>query len=320
MDYMIIGIFIFILSIVLIELVLFTYRNLASTQRAKIKKRLQKYTFVENDFGDILKKREYSKIPFLNRIFSSLAFARKLDVLIIQSNTKYPLGFFVLLSAFLAACGLLAGQYFLNNILLTVLIGLVLMFIPYVYLVNLKNKRVVKFQTQLHEGLDLIARALKAGHSFTSAMKLAADEFGDPLGTEFQETLDEINFGVSVPEALKGLTERVDCSEVKYFVIAVIIQRETGGNLAELIESLAHIIRERFKFEGKVRILTAEGKLSAVILVALPILIGVWLQISNPDFLGPLWTDPIGHIMLAGAAILLVIGMFVMKQMVKIEV
>ncbi len=320
MDYMIIGIFIFILSIVLIELVLFTYRNLASTQRAKIKKRLQKYTFVENDFGDILKKREYSKIPFLNKIFSSIAVARKLDVLIIQSNTKYPLGFFVLLSAFLAACGLLAGQYFLNNILLAVLIGLVLMFIPYVYLVNLKNKRVVKFQTQLHEGLDLIARALKAGHSFTSAMKLAADEFGDPLGTEFQETLDEINFGVSVPEALKNLTERVDCSEVKYFVIAVIIQRETGGNLAELIESLAHIIRERFKFEGKVRILTAEGKLSAIILVALPILIGVWLQISNPDFLGPLWTDPIGHIMLAGAGILLVIGMFVMKQMVKIEV
>ena len=320
MDYMIIGIFIFILSIVLIELVLFTYRNLASTQRAKIKKRLQKYTFVENDFGDILKKREYSKIPFLNKIFSSIAVARKLDLLIIQSNTKYPLGFFVLLSAFLAACGLLAGQYFLNNILLAVLIGLVLMFIPYVYLVNLKNKRVIKFQTQLHEGLDLIARALKAGHSFTSAMKLAADEFGDPLGTEFQETLDEINFGVSVPEALKNLTERVDCSEVKYFVIAVIIQRETGGNLAELIESLAHIIRERFKFEGKVRILTAEGKLSAIILVVLPILIGVWLQISNPDFLGPLWTDPIGHMMLAGAGILLVIGMFVMKQMVKIEV
>ena len=320
MDYMIIGIFIFIFSIVVIELILFTHRNLASTQRSKIKKRLQKYTFVENDFGDILKNREYSKIPLLNRIFSSLAVTRKLDVLVIQSNAKYPLGFFVLLSALLAASGLLAGQYFLNNILLTVLIGLVLMFIPYVYLVNRKNKRIVKFQTQLHEGLDLIARALKAGHSFTSAMKLAADEFGDPLGTEFQETLDEINFGVSVQEALKGLTERIDCSEVKYFVIAVIIQRETGGNLAELIESLAHIIRERFKFEGKVRILTAEGKLSAVILVALPILIGVWLQISNPDFLGPLWTDPIGHIMLGGAAILLVIGMFVMKQMVKIEV
>ena len=112
---MIIGIFIFILSILMIELVLFIYRNLSSAKRAKIKKRLQKYTFVENDFGDILKKREYSKIPFLNKMFLSLTVARKLDVLIIQANTKYPLGFFVLLSALLAATGFLAGQFFLNK-------------------------------------------------------------------------------------------------------------------------------------------------------------------------------------------------------------
>ena len=320
MDFMIIGVTIFILSVLVIELALFAYRNLASTQRAKIKKRLQKYTFVENDFGDILKKREFSKIPLLDKILSSLSVTVKLDKLVIQSNTKYALGFFLLLSAVLGTCGVLAGQYFLNNVLLAILIGFVLMIIPYVYLLNLKTKRILKFQTQLHEGLDLVARALRAGHSFTSALKLAADEFGDPLGTEFEETLDEINFGVSVPEALKGLTERIDCSEVKYFVIAVIIQRETGGNLAELIESLAHIIRKRFIFEGKVRILTAEGRLSAIILVALPILIGVWLQISNPDFLRPLFVEPIGKIMLAGAGVLLVVGMLVMKQMVKIEV
>ena len=320
MDFMIIGIIIFILSVLLIELSLFAYRNLASTQRSKIKKRLQKYTFVENDFGDILKTREFSEIPFFNKVLSSLAVTNKLDTLLIQSNTKYSLGFFLLLSAVLGGCGVFAGQYFLNNILVSILIGLVLIPIPYVYLLNLKNKRIVKFQTQLHEGLDLIARALRAGHSFTSALKLAAAEFGDPLGTEFEETLDEINFGVSVPDALKGLTERIDCSEVKYFVIAVIIQRETGGNLAELIESLAHIIRERFIFEGKVRVLTAEGRLSAVILVALPIVIGLWLHISNPDYLKPLFGDPIGTIMLVGAGISLVIGMLVMKQMVKIEV
>ncbi|MCK5165621.1 MAG: type II secretion system F family protein [Desulfobacula sp.] len=320
MDFMIIGVMIFIVTVAVIETTLFAYRNLASTQRSKIKKRLQKYTFVENDFGDILKKREFSKIPLLDKILSSLSVTVKLDKLVIQSNTKYALGFFLLLSAVLGTCGVLAGQYFLNNVLLAILIGFVLMIIPYVYLLNLKTKRILKFQTQLHEGLDLVARALRAGHSFTSALKLAADEFGDPLGTEFEETLDEINFGVSVPEALKGLTERIDCSEVKYFVIAVIIQRETGGNLAELIESLAHIIRKRFIFEGKVRILTAEGRLSAIILVALPILIGVWLQISNPDFLRPLFVEPIGKIMLAGAGVLLVVGMLVMKQMVKIEV
>ncbi len=320
MDYMIIGIIIFIVSVLLIELGLFAYRNLESTKRLKIKKRLQKYTFVENDFGDILKTRDFSDIPLFNRILSALAITRKLDTLVIQSNTKYSVGFFLLLSAVLAGCGVFAGQYFLNNIWVPSLIGFVLMFIPYIYLLKLKAKRIFKFQSQLHEGLDLIARALRAGHSFTSALKLAADEFGDPLGTEFGETLDEINFGVSVPDALKGLAERIDCSEVKYFVIAVIIQRETGGNLAELIESLAHIIRERFIFDGKVKILTAEGRLSAVILVALPIVIGLWLHISNPDYLAPLFSEPMGQIMLVGAGVSLVIGMIVMKQMVKIEV
>ena len=320
MDFMIIGVMIFIVMVAVIETALFAYRNLASTQRAKIKKRLQKYTFIENDFGDILKNREFSTVPFFNRILSSLPGAIRLDTLVMQSNTKYPLGFFLLLAAVMGGCGVLAGQYFLDNIWLAILIGLVLMVVAYMNLLNLRKNRISKFQSQLHEALDLIARALKAGHSFTSSLKLAADEFADPLGTEFAETIDEINFGVGVPEALKGLAERMDCSEAKYFVIAVIIQRETGGNLAELIESLAHIIRERFKFEGNVRTLTAEGRLSAVILCAMPFLIGLWLQFSNPDFLKPLFTDPVGKIMLGGAGVFLVIGMLVMRKMVKIEV
>lgn len=320
MDFMIIGVILFVLSVLVIELMLFAYRNLASTQRAKIEKRLEKYSFVENDFGDILKKRKYSEIHLLNKFLGALALTGKMDRLIVQSNTRYPLGFFLLLSAVLGACGIMLGLQFQNNLGLSILLGLILLFLPYLYLLNLKTNRILKFQHQLHEGIDLIARALRAGHSFTSSLKLAADEFGDPLGTEFAETLDEINFGVSVPDALKSLTERMDCSEIKFFVIAVIIQRETGGNLAELIESLAHIIRERFKFEGKVRTLTAEGRLSAVILVALPILIGGWLYISNPDFIMPLFVDPIGKIMLVGAGVLMVVGMIVMKQMVKIEV
>ncbi|WP_299982377.1 type II secretion system F family protein [Desulfobacula sp.] len=320
MDFMIIGIVIFIVTVAIIETALFAYRNLVSTQRAKIKKRLQKYTFVENDMGDILKNREFSTVPFFNRILASLPGAIRFDTLVMHSNTKYSLGFFLLLAAVLGACGVLAGQYFLNNIWLSILIGLGLMVLPYIYLLNLKKNRISKFQSQLHEALDLIARALRAGHSFTSSLKLAADEFADPLGTEFAETIDEINFGVGVPEALKGLAQRMDCSEAKYFVIAVIIQRETGGNLAELIESLAHIIRERFKFEGNVRTLTAEGRLSAIILCAMPFAIGLWLQISNPAFLSPLFTDPIGKIMLVGAGVFLVIGMLVMRQMVKIEV
>lgn len=320
MDFMILSVVIFIVSLIVIELCLYAYRHSVSNRNAKIKKRLRKYTFVEDDFGGILKRRDLSEIPFLNNILLSLPFVKSWDNLVMQANAKHPVGFYMLMSFLLGALGALSLIYFFNNILLALGVALLLMYTPYLYLKYLKDKRIQKFKQQLHEGLDLIARALRAGHSFTSSMKLAADEFGDPLGIEFEETLDEINFGVSVPVALRNLSQRVDCKEINYFVVAVIIQRDTGGNLAELIESLAHIVRETFKFEGKVRILSAEGRLSGVVLCLIPFFIGLWLQISSPGFIKPLFTEPIGRILLGVAGVMMIIGMFVIKKIVKIEV
>ena len=177
-----------------------------------------------------------------------------------------------------------------------------------------------KFQAQLPEGLDLIARALRAGHAFTSGMKLAADEFDDPLGPEFTDTLDEINFGVSVSDALKNLASRADCPDLRYFVVSVILQRETGGNLAEIMESIAHIIRERFKFRGKVRTLSAEGKLSAIVLIAIPFFIVAVLRFTSPQYISALFSEPAGRVMGAVALVLMVMGIFVMKRMVSIKV
>jgi tight adherence protein B len=188
------------------------------------------------------------------------------------------------------------------------------------YLHLLKQKRIEKFRSQFPEALDLIARALKAGHSFNSGMKLAADEFDDPLGPEFDETLGEINFGVSVTNALKNLTKRIECLELKYFVVAVILQRETGGNLSEITERLANLIREKFKFQGKVRTLSAEGRLSAVILVLIPFVFATYLHFSNPEYMGLLFSEPIGRIMVGAAVILMAIGILVMKKMVTIKV
>lgn len=320
MDFIIISLIIFILALVIIELCFYAYRHSMRTRKGKIKKRIQKYTFIEDDFGDIIKKRDLSDIPFLNRALSSISFVRSLDDLVIKANAGQSLGFYALLAILMGALGFLGGGYFLHSQLNAALIAGALFISPYLYLVIKKKKRVEKFQSQLHEALDLIARALRAGHSFTSSMKLAADEFEDPLGTEFGETIDQINFGVSVPAALSHLSERIDCQEIKYFVVAVIIQRETGGNLAELIESLAHIVRERFKFEGKVRILSAEGRLSGIILAAIPFAIGGWLQLSTPDFMRPLFEDEIGRILLTAGAIMMVLGMITIKKMVKIEV
>ena len=206
------------------------------------------------------------------------------------------------------------------NRILPFLVAALLASLPFLHLHQLKKQRIEKFRSQFPEALDLISRALRAGHSLNSGMKLAADEFNDPLGPEFDETLGEINYGVSMANALKNLAKRIECPELNYFVVAVILQRETGGNLAELIESLAHLIRENYKFQGKVRTLTAEGRLSGVILLTIPFVFALYLHFSNPKYLGLLFSRPIGRIMLGAAGIMMVIGAIVIKRMVKIRV
>ena len=322
MQQFILGAIIFVISVIIIELLTYAYRSFRSPDRKKILKRLRKSIFTQSEQGgdDILKQRILSEVPFLNRLLIKMPGMLKLDNLISQANAKYPIGFFILLALFLAILGFLLGTTILKNQLAT--FGMFVMggSSPFLYLIHLKHKRLKKFKRQLPEALDLMSRALKAGHAFTNGMRLAADEFDDPLGTEFGEALDEINFGVSVPDALRNMTKRIDCSEVRYFVVGVILQRETGGNLAELMGILSYLIREKFKFEGKVRTLSAEGKLSAIILCALPFFIACYLQFSNPKYLSTLFSDPLGKVLMIGAAIMMIFGIFVMKKMVKIEV
>jgi len=192
--------------------------------------------------------------------------------------------------------------------------------IPFVYIYVKKRKRMRKFERQLPDTMDLIARALKAGHALSGGLQLVGEEFGDPIGTEFQRTVNEINFGVAVPDALKALAQRVDCKDLKFFVMSVIIQRETGGNLAEILENIARLIRERFKLQGRIRVLSAEGKLSAIILVAIPFFLGFALSIINPDYINTLFEDPIGIVLLVFASVMMALGILMMKKMVAIRV
>jgi tight adherence protein B len=243
-----------------------------------------------------------------------------LDKLIIQANAGYPMGFYILLVFLMAALGYIVGKILMHNQGFALIFMAVFATFPFLYLKFLKQRRLEKFQKQLPEALDLIARALKAGHAFTGGMQLAAEEFGDPLGPEFSETLDELNFGVSLPNAMTNLTKRIECPELSYFVIGVILQKETGGNLAELIETLTNLIREKFKLLGKIRTLSAEGKLSAVILCALPFCIAAWIRFTNPDYMNLLFTEPMGHVMVAIAVVLMILGVIVMKKMIDIKV
>lgn len=316
------GASIFILAIIVIELVGYSIRNMRSTQRARIRKRLRRYAYTGagSEGEDILKRRTYSEVPGLNALLSGIPLIHSIDRLVIQANAKYPIGFYLLLSCLLSASGYCAGYFYSRNIVQGCAIAIVFFMIPYVWLSRKKAQRIQKFKRQLPDTLDLVARALKAGHALTGGLSMVSEEFDDPIGPEFAETLDEINYGVSVTDALKNLSGRIDCEELKYFIVGVILQRETGGNLAELMETLATLIRERFKFDGKVKTLTAEGRISAYFLILLPILLAAYLYLANPNFLQPLIQEKVGNLMAVLAVIGMIVGSIVMRRMVQIKV
>ena len=322
MELFAIGFGIFIATVLIIQLLRYGVSHMRATQRMKIRKRLQKYTYAEGggDGTEILKKRIFSDIPFLNSLLSVLPGVSSLDRLMVKANAKYPMGIYLLLSLFLAVMGLLAGMKWSLNLLTGLLLALMLGCLPLGHLLRQKYLRAAKFKKQMPEAMDLVARSLRAGHAFSGGISLAAEEFPDPLGTEFAEMLDEISFGVSVPEALINLTHRVDCEELKYFAMGVILQRETGGNLAELIHTLANLIREKFKLEGKVRVLSAEGRLSAFILGSLPFLVGGVIWLTNPAYFAPLVGEPFGRMLMLLAGGFMIVGILILKKMVSIKI
>lgn len=322
MNILIFGLLVFIVSLFVLESILYAIRTIQNPDRNKIRNRLMALSFKGDatDIPDILRKRMLSEVPGLNRILSRLSVAKRLDRLLEQANVQYPLGFFVLLTLVLASAGYLSGSFATSNPVIASIIGAILGTFPCYYVFSKKKRRMSKLESQLPDGLELIGRALRAGHAFSSGLKLAADEFDDPLGTEFSKTLDEINFGVSVSDALKNLAGRVDSPDVRYFIVSVIIQREAGGNLAEIMDKIGHIIRERFKLRGKIRVLSAEGKMTAIILAALPFLVIIALHFMNPNYINALLNEPSGRIISAVAGFMMVVGIFVMKKLIRIKV
>ena len=322
MNILIFGLLAFIVSLFVLESILYAVRTIRNPDRNKIRNRLKALSFKQGptETPHILRQRMLSEVPGLNRILSGLPVAKRLDRLIEQANVQYPLGFYVLLTLVLASAGFLASSFATRNPVICVIVGILLGAIPFYYVSSKKRRRMNKLERQLPDGLELIARALRAGHAFSNGISLAADEFDDPLGTEFGRTLDEINFGVSVPDALKNLAGRVDSSDIKYFVVSVIIQRDAGGNLAEIMDKIGHVIRERFRLRGKIRVLSAEGKMTAVILGAIPFVVIIALHFMNPKYINTLLAEPAGKIVSGVAGFMMIIGILVMRRLIRIKV
>jgi tight adherence protein B len=192
--------------------------------------------------------------------------------------------------------------------------------IPYVYQSRARTKRLKAIETQLPEALDLIARTLQAGHAFIMGMKMVGEQLEDPIRTEFRKAFDEISFGISVSESMKAMSERIDLIDLKFFVTALLVQLETGGNLAEIIQGIASLIRARFELYGKIQTLSAEGRISALVMFLLPFGVGGALFVVNPSYIGLLFTDPSGQSMLKGCLGMMLLGLYVTRRMIQIKV
>jgi tight adherence protein B len=183
-----------------------------------------------------------------------------------------------------------------------------------------RTARLRKFEEMFPEALDLLSRAVKAGHAFQTAMNMAADELPEPVGPEFRKTFDQQNFGLPLREALNAMTSRVPIIDVKFFVTAVLIQRETGGNLSEILDNLSHVVRERFKVLRQVRVHTAHGRFTGWVLLALPAFVLVAMSYINPEHMQVLYTDPMGRNLLGAGVVMQTIGYFWIQRVIKIEV
>jgi len=288
----------------------------------RMRKRLQALCMerAENDVRSIVRNRPLSSIPRLNQILSAMPLMLKLDRLLLQADSRQPLGVFLLLSLVLGVSGFYVTSLLTRDIFPALLVALLIGGIPFFRVSQQKKRRMKKFEVQLPGALELIARSLRAGHAFVGGLQTVAEEFDDPMGSEIQKTVAQINFGVSVEQALKNLTERVDCQDLKFLAVSIIIQRESGGNLGEILESVGGLIRARFTLRGKIRALSAEGILSAGILTVIPFAVVLILAIINPMYPNVLLADPLGKVMVLVALVMMAIGIVVMKKMITIKV
>lgn len=267
----------------------------------------------------LLRDEMLSEIPAFDNLLRRSERVSALQELLIQGEIKTRAGNFLLFCALTAVIVGLLFFRFASPILGWV--GLVLgFFLPYMYASYRRTKRFEEFENLFPEAIDTLARAVRAGHAFTTAIEMIANEVAEPVAGEFRKLYEEQKFGLPVRDALMNLAERVPLVDVKFFVTAVMLQRETGGNLAEILDNLSYVIRERFKIQRQVRVFTAQGRLTMLLLMGMPPLIVVVMLLTNPTFIRPLFKDPIGHALVVVGITLQTIGYFVIRKIIRIQV
>ncbi|MSQ95613.1 MAG: type II secretion system F family protein [Gemmataceae bacterium] len=243
-----------------------------------------------------------------------------LQKLIVQADANITPSTFMVISLILGVLGFTASWLAGVKIYLAPLLGILLVMVPFAWLLHQRASRMKTFASQLPESLELVARALRAGHSLAAGLHVVAEEMPKPIADEFNRVYEEQNLGIPIDEALKSMCERVPNLDLRFFVTSVCIQRVTGGDLAEILDKIGYVIRERFKILGMVKALTAEGRLSGVILMALPFLLFLIMLHIKYDYVEKLWTHPLGVKMAATALVMQLFGALVIRKIVNIKV
>jgi tight adherence protein B len=289
-------------------------------QQHQLKKRLRRMEGLEAspDAGTLLKKASLSK-SFLDRNLDKFRLVKRLETLMLQADLSWKMRTFLAVACLSGLAGLAGGlgKWGVWGGLAGGGLGLL---IPYGVLVRKRRRRLQKFEKQLPEALDLLARGLRAGHTFTAGLQQVSKEMPAPLGKEFFKTFTEFSHGLDLNRALLGLCQRIELRDLSFFTTAVLIQRETGDNLTEILEKISVLIRERYKLRNQVKALTAEGRMSGIILILLPPVLAGILMVINPEYESQLLLNPVGRVMCGAALGFQLLGMLIIYKIVNIKV
>ncbi len=295
-----------------------------TAERKRLEERLTDTIALSTDTQDeelqVLRKELLSEIPHLNQWLLRLRAATQLRQMIEQADMNITVLRLFMFSLLFGLLGWMGTSLFVKALLVSIVVGLVAAALPFVHVWRKRKKRMDAFLALLPDTLELMSRGLSAGHAFTESLHMVATEMPEPIAGEFGKTYEEQNLGLSYKLALKNLTTRMPLLDMRLCVTAILIQRETGGNLAEILEKVGHTIRERFRIIEDLKTLTTSSRMSAWMLCALPLGIAVMVNFMNPDYMDPLWNDPRGQKLVYLAAGMQLIGMLIIRKIMRIKI
>ena len=261
-----------------------------------------------------------SSVPALHRLLMQWTWSSRLRDFVAQAGMKTKPAKLLLMSAVIGLGSYLITKMLYPQFPIALLAGVFATIVPFSVVAFKRRRRLHKFEEHFPEALDLLGRAVRAGHAFTTGLEMIAKESSEPVGGEFRATFEEQNFGLPLRDALLNMTERIPLVDVRFFVTALLIQKETGGNLAEILDGLARVIRDRFRIHREVKTRTAQGRLTAAILISLPPLMMLMLEVINPHYIHILFDDPAGPMVLAVAVTMQLIGSALLWKIIHFEV